>query len=200
MTKTSGRTFHDLGQNRSPDGGEGRAWDQRGRASFRLPRRGRGGARAVCRSQRVANGKARAQEPTGRRARPPGLLWSGELRRRYGGRGPRGTHAAVGTLRGFRRGTLVEPAGQATYGGPALPTEGTWPCPSSLHSALCTLQDAALGPRTEGDSSPGELCPDVLYRAGRTLQGQETYTPRLILMDLKGEAVAELSQVFPFCL
>ncbi|KAH0515246.1 Protein misato-like protein 1 [Microtus ochrogaster] len=47
-------------------------------------------------------------------------------------------------------------------------------------------QDAALGPRTEGDSSPGELCPDVLYRAGRTLHGQETYTPRLILMDLKG--------------
>ncbi|KAM7318456.1 hypothetical protein ACRRTK_023193 [Alexandromys fortis] len=59
-------------------------------------------------------------------------------------------------------------------------------------------QDAALGPRTEGDSSPGELCPDVLYRAGRTLHGQETYTPRLILMDLKGEAVAELSQVFPY--
>nr|XP_048310919.1 protein misato homolog 1 [Myodes glareolus] len=47
-------------------------------------------------------------------------------------------------------------------------------------------QDAALGHRTEDDSSPGELCPDVLYRAGRTLHGQETYTPRLILMDLKG--------------
>ncbi|XP_061461962.1 protein misato homolog 1 isoform X2 [Rhineura floridana] len=27
---------------------------------------------------------------------------------------------------------------------------------------------------------------DVLFRVGRTLQGQETYTPRLILMDLKG--------------
>lgn len=67
-------------------------------------------------------------------------------------------------------------------------------------TALCTLQDAALGRRTEGDSSPGELCPDVLYRSGRTLHGQETYTPRLILMDLKGEAMAELSQVFPFCL
>lgn len=148
-----------------------------------------------------SNGKARAQEPIGRGARPPGRQRSGALRRRYGGRGPRGTHAAVGTLRGFRRGTLVEPAGQTTSDGPALPTEGTWRCPSfSLHSALCTLQDAALGHRTEGDSSPGELCPDVLYRAGRTLHGQETYTPRLILMDLKGEAMAELSQVFPFCL
>ncbi|XP_074079377.1 protein misato homolog 1 isoform X2 [Macrotis lagotis] len=47
-------------------------------------------------------------------------------------------------------------------------------------------QDAALG-RLAGDKElPGELCPDVLYRAGQTLQGQETYTPRLILMDLKG--------------
>ncbi|KAF7238611.1 hypothetical protein EYD10_14782 [Varanus komodoensis] len=27
---------------------------------------------------------------------------------------------------------------------------------------------------------------DVLFRTGKTLQGQETYTPRLILMDLKG--------------
>lgn len=47
-------------------------------------------------------------------------------------------------------------------------------------------QDAALGRTTEGEESPGELCPDVLYRSGRTLHGQETYTPRLILMDLKG--------------
>ncbi|XP_068934190.1 protein misato homolog 1 isoform X2 [Petaurus breviceps papuanus] len=53
-------------------------------------------------------------------------------------------------------------------------------------------QDAALG-RSAGAKElpgvkelPGELCPDVLYRAGQTLHGQETYTPRLILMDLKG--------------
>ncbi|XP_072493924.1 protein misato homolog 1 isoform X2 [Notamacropus eugenii] len=53
-------------------------------------------------------------------------------------------------------------------------------------------QDAALG-RLAGVKElpvpkelPGELCPDVLYRAGQTLHGQETYTPRLILMDLKG--------------
>ncbi|XP_036609639.1 protein misato homolog 1 isoform X1 [Trichosurus vulpecula] len=53
-------------------------------------------------------------------------------------------------------------------------------------------QDAALG-RLAGAKElpgvkelPGELCPDVLYRAGQTLHGQETYTPRLILMDLKG--------------
>lgn len=68
--------------------------------------------------------------------------------------------------------------------------------PSPL--SLLHLQDAALGHTTEGEESPGELCPDVLYRTGRTLHGQETYTPRLILMDLKGEAVAGLSQVSPF--
>ncbi|XP_059121625.1 protein misato homolog 1 isoform X2 [Peromyscus eremicus] len=47
-------------------------------------------------------------------------------------------------------------------------------------------QDAALRYSMDGEESPGELCPDVLYRTGRTLHGQETYTPRLILMDLKG--------------
>ncbi|KFO24909.1 protein misato homolog 1 isoform X1 [Fukomys damarensis] len=47
-------------------------------------------------------------------------------------------------------------------------------------------QDAALSRTTDGTERPGELCPDVLYRTGRTLHGQETYTPRLILMDLKG--------------
>nr|XP_035923392.1 protein misato homolog 1 isoform X4 [Halichoerus grypus] len=47
-------------------------------------------------------------------------------------------------------------------------------------------QDAALCAPTDAREPPGELCPDVLYRAGRTAHGQETYTPRLILMDLKG--------------
>ncbi|XP_077012522.1 protein misato homolog 1 isoform X2 [Tamandua tetradactyla] len=47
-------------------------------------------------------------------------------------------------------------------------------------------QDAALGCPPEAKEPPRELCPDVLYRTGRTLHGQETYTPRLILMDLKG--------------
>ncbi|XP_058395389.1 protein misato homolog 1 isoform X2 [Diceros bicornis minor] len=47
-------------------------------------------------------------------------------------------------------------------------------------------QDAALCGPTDAKEPPGELCPDVLYRTGRTLHGQETYTPRLILMDLKG--------------
>ncbi|XP_048081064.1 protein misato homolog 1 isoform X5 [Ursus arctos] len=47
-------------------------------------------------------------------------------------------------------------------------------------------QDAALCAPTDAKEPPGELCPDVLYRAGRTPHGQETYTPRLILMDLKG--------------
>ncbi|XP_066218339.1 protein misato homolog 1 isoform X1 [Saccopteryx leptura] len=47
-------------------------------------------------------------------------------------------------------------------------------------------QDAALREPTHAQEPPGELCPDVLYRIGQTLHGQETYTPRLILMDLKG--------------
>ncbi|XP_054403787.1 protein misato homolog 1 isoform X10 [Pongo abelii] len=47
-------------------------------------------------------------------------------------------------------------------------------------------KDAALGQATDSKEPLGELCPDVLYRTGRTLHGQETYTPRLILMDLKG--------------
>ncbi|XP_058516394.1 protein misato homolog 1 isoform X2 [Ochotona princeps] len=47
-------------------------------------------------------------------------------------------------------------------------------------------QDAALDRSADPKEPPGELCPDVLYRTGRTLHGQETYTPRLILMDLKG--------------
>ncbi|XP_006861624.1 PREDICTED: protein misato homolog 1 isoform X2 [Chrysochloris asiatica] len=47
-------------------------------------------------------------------------------------------------------------------------------------------QDAALGRTNDAKELPGELCPDVLYRTGQTLHGQDTYTPRLILMDLKG--------------
>lgn len=55
-------------------------------------------------------------------------------------------------------------------------------------------QDAALCAPTGAKEPPGELCPDVLYRTGRTPHGQETYTPRLILMDLKGEAAAGVGQ------
>ncbi|XP_036906441.1 protein misato homolog 1 isoform X2 [Sturnira hondurensis] len=47
-------------------------------------------------------------------------------------------------------------------------------------------QDAALREPANTKLPPSELCPDVLYRTGRTVHGQETYTPRLILMDLKG--------------
>uniref|UniRef100_A0A8D2JB05 Misato mitochondrial distribution and morphology regulator 1 n=1 Tax=Varanus komodoensis TaxID=61221 RepID=A0A8D2JB05_VARKO len=35
---------------------------------------------------------------------------------------------------------------------------------------------------------------DVLFRTGKTLQGQETYTPRLILMDLKGSTPGAASK------
>ncbi|KAF6075256.1 misato mitochondrial distribution and morphology regulator 1 [Phyllostomus discolor] len=47
-------------------------------------------------------------------------------------------------------------------------------------------QDAALREPANAKLPPSELCPDVLYRTGQTVHGQETYTPRLILMDLKG--------------
>lgn len=47
-------------------------------------------------------------------------------------------------------------------------------------------QDAALREPANAKLPPNELCPDVLYRTGQTVHGQETYTPRLILMDLKG--------------
>ena len=78
-----------------------------------------------------------------------------------------------------------------------------WPVPLAIpESSLSSVspQDAALCRPTDAKEPPGELCPDVLYRTGRTLHGQETYTPRLILMDLKGEAVAEVGQfpMFPF--
>ncbi|XP_077697596.1 protein misato homolog 1 isoform X3 [Eretmochelys imbricata] len=46
------------------------------------------------------------------------------------------------------------------------------------------LQDAAWC--RDSEAAGREICPDVLYRAGRTLGRPETYAPRLILMDLKG--------------
>lgn len=125
---------------------------------------------------------------------------------RHGGRGPRGAYAAVGTFCGFRGCALVEPAGEVSWwlsrrnpsestvltsGLPLLP-------PLSPVLPLCLPQDAALGRATSGKESLGELCPDVLYRTGQTLHGQETYTPRLILMDLKGETVSGFSQCSSF--
>ncbi|XP_060676744.1 protein misato homolog 1 [Hemiscyllium ocellatum] len=48
------------------------------------------------------------------------------------------------------------------------------------------LQDAALCYDGEPNDSYSEINSNVLFREGVTLQGQPTYTPRLILMDLKG--------------
>ncbi|XP_053133222.1 protein misato homolog 1 isoform X2 [Hemicordylus capensis] len=48
------------------------------------------------------------------------------------------------------------------------------------------LQEASFCFDPVAEKSEEEIRHDVLFRAGRTLQGQETYTPRLILMDLKG--------------
>lgn len=100
----------------------------------------------------------------------------------------------------------MEPAGEVSG---RLPQRSLWDVQPLLPSCLSRhpspvlpvlLQDAALREPTDAKETPGELCPDVLYRTGRTLHGQETYTPRLILMDLKGEAVAGVSPVptFPF--
>lgn len=90
----------------------------------------------------------------------------------------------------------MEPAGEVSG---RLPQRSLWdfqpllPCCLSRHPSPVLpvlLQDAALREPTDAKETPAELCPDVLYRPGRTLHGQETYTPRLILMDLKGEAAA----------
>ncbi|GCC40482.1 hypothetical protein chiPu_0024079, partial [Chiloscyllium punctatum] len=45
--------------------------------------------------------------------------------------------------------------------------------------------DAALCYDGEPNNSYSEINSNVLFREGVTLQGQPTYTPRLILMDLK---------------
>ncbi|XP_029437115.1 protein misato homolog 1 isoform X2 [Rhinatrema bivittatum] len=47
-------------------------------------------------------------------------------------------------------------------------------------------QDAALSYSAGAKLQEHEISSDVLFREGQTLSGQETYTPRLILMDLKG--------------
>ncbi|KAK2830651.1 hypothetical protein Q5P01_018582 [Channa striata] len=46
------------------------------------------------------------------------------------------------------------------------------------------LQDASLS--YDPETPPGEIQSDVLFREGQTLGGHVTYTPRLIVMDLKG--------------
>uniref|UniRef100_A0A8D0HKW2 Protein misato homolog 1 n=1 Tax=Sphenodon punctatus TaxID=8508 RepID=A0A8D0HKW2_SPHPU len=48
------------------------------------------------------------------------------------------------------------------------------------------LQEAAFCYSPEAGPQEREISHDALFRAGQTLQGQETYTPRLVLMDLKG--------------
>ena len=86
----------------------------------------------------------------------------------------------------------MEPAGKVFWppqlSFPGLQKSSLLACSSPPESSPSSVppQDAALCRPTDAKEPPGELCPDVLYRTGRTLHGQETYTPRLILMDLKG--------------
>ncbi|KAM4662434.1 protein misato homolog 1 [Discoglossus pictus] len=63
---------------------------------------------------------------------------------------------------------------------------------NSVGAQWWNLQDAALDHAANIGQHP-ELSSDVLYRRGVTLRGQETYTPRLIIMDLKG-SVGSLRQ------
>ncbi|XP_077178890.1 protein misato homolog 1 isoform X2 [Paroedura picta] len=48
------------------------------------------------------------------------------------------------------------------------------------------LQEASFCFEPADKQSDEGIRHDVLFRTGKTLQGQETYTPRLIVMDLKG--------------
>ncbi|XP_062897927.1 protein misato homolog 1 [Mobula hypostoma] len=48
------------------------------------------------------------------------------------------------------------------------------------------IQDAALCYDSDRSDTYSEINNNVLFREGQTLRGQPTYTPRLILMDLKG--------------
>ncbi|XP_066466436.1 protein misato homolog 1 [Tiliqua scincoides] len=48
------------------------------------------------------------------------------------------------------------------------------------------LQEALFCFDPGAEKADERICHDVLFRAGRTLHGQETYTPRLVIMDLKG--------------
>lgn len=134
-------------------------------------------------------------------AKRPALALRPSGAARHGGRAPGGAHVAVGTFCWFRRNALVEPAGEVSGPLPQWSLSGV----SSLYFRLAHLataassssvlpQDAALREPANAKLPPSELCPDVLYRTGQTVHGQETYTPRLILMDLKGEAVAGVSQ------
>lgn len=82
----------------------------------------------------------------------------------------------------------MEPAGEACGRCPRGAARGLQTPPLRPGLPVCSPQDAALCAPSGGKEPPAELCPDVLYRTGRTPHGQETYTPRLILMDLKGEA------------
>ncbi|XP_069074566.1 protein misato homolog 1 isoform X3 [Pleurodeles waltl] len=54
-------------------------------------------------------------------------------------------------------------------------------------------QDAALCGDSQAKQRDPEICHDVMFRVGVSASGKETYTPRLILMDLKG-SLNSLSQ------
>nr|XP_029707926.1 protein misato [Aedes albopictus] len=48
------------------------------------------------------------------------------------------------------------------------------------------IQEASFNYDPNGTDQPSEVDHDVLYREGRTLTRQTTYTPRMLLVDLKG--------------
>ncbi|KAL7978125.1 hypothetical protein Chor_005112 [Crotalus horridus] len=64
---------------------------------------------------------------------------------------------------------------------------------SSVGSHWWGLQEALFLSNSTASDLDEVIQHDVLFRTGRTLQGRETFTPRLILMDLK-ESLAALKQ------
>uniref|UniRef100_A0A1B8XY43 Misato Segment II tubulin-like domain-containing protein n=1 Tax=Xenopus tropicalis TaxID=8364 RepID=A0A1B8XY43_XENTR len=60
------------------------------------------------------------------------------------------------------------------------------PFSNCLGAHWWNLQDAEISRQSHKRQQESEICSDVTYRQGVTLRGRQTYTPRLIAVDLKG--------------
>lgn len=56
-----------------------------------------------------------------------------------------------------------------------------------VRCGFCCSQDASLS--YDPETPPGDTQSNVVFREGQTLGGHVTHTPRLIVMDLKGNVL-----------